>query len=110
MGDWRLLLRPRNKGDSATSPQSPWNLVAFKIQFRIDTPVNSKREKEKMTQPELDHIEQLVDVHTLRVLVDALVDICHAKAEHLQSNWQDKVAARSWERDAKMLARLSPEN
>jgi hypothetical protein len=58
----------------------------------------------------LDAIEQLIDQSDLKQCLEDIVQICHAKAEHLRSNWQDEVGARSWERDAKKLDRLKVEN
>jgi hypothetical protein len=58
----------------------------------------------------LDDVEQLVDRMRLEGVVEALIQVCHAKAEHLRTNWQDKNAADSWERDAKKLGRPRLEN
>jgi hypothetical protein len=43
-----------------------------------------------------DQLEALIDASTLAIVLDALADVCHAKAEHLTSNWQDSTSARHW--------------
>jgi hypothetical protein len=47
-----------------------------------------------------DHVEQAVDGASLHDVLEALVLVCHAKAEHLESNWGDADAARAWTRAA----------
>ena len=41
-------------------------------------------------------IEQQIDRTSLTTVLDILVDICHGKAEHLSTNWQDEYAAKLW--------------
>lgn len=48
-------------------------------------------------------IETLVDKHGLRMVAENLVEVCHDKAEHLRSNWQDKASAKIWSRVATKL-------
>ena len=48
-------------------------------------------------------LENMVDRTDLSKVVNDLIEICHAKAEHLRSNWQDEQAARLWEKSAKAL-------
>lgn len=45
-------------------------------------------------------LERMVDHAGLRNVLYALASICGAKAQHLQSNWQDDVAAKYWARDS----------
>jgi hypothetical protein len=52
-------------------------------------------------------LEALVDEHGLSGVVDALAEICHAKADHLAIDWGDEQAAHTWTADAKQLERLS---
>ena len=54
-----------------------------------------------------DKVEALVDSATMYDVVEALATICHGKAEHLRSNWQDENAALAWERAANALNRVS---
>jgi hypothetical protein len=53
-------------------------------------------------------LEEYVDQGTLGSLIDALAELCHEKAEHVLTNWQDKEMARSWTRDARKLEKISP--
>lgn len=55
-------------------------------------------------------IEEAIDAGGISAVIDALVRVCFEKAEHLRSNWQDNVSARSWERDARKLDRIKTEN
>jgi hypothetical protein len=48
-------------------------------------------------------LEQLVDANSLSAVVDALQSVAYAKAEHLESNWQDRQAAKHWLRAARAL-------
>lgn len=50
-------------------------------------------------------LEALIDGHGLCALTDALAQVCHGKAVHLQSNWQDHLAARCWRRAASVMER-----
>lgn len=50
----------------------------------------------QLTQSELDQLESLIDRYTLGVVINAMAVICHAKSEHLQTNWQDPTSARHW--------------
>lgn len=55
---------------------------------------------EKAFQTEL---EQAIDSIGLRRLLDLVTNICHEKADHVRTNWQDESMARAWERDAKRI-------
>lgn len=57
-----------------------------------------------LTDQEKRDIESLVDACTMELLLDALVQICHEKSEHVSSNWQDKALARRWMHMAARLA------
>jgi hypothetical protein len=48
-------------------------------------------------------LENMVDQYGLGNVLEALVTICHGKAEHLRSNWQDPNTARVWERAARLI-------
>lgn len=43
-------------------------------------------------------LEQIVDRHSMHAVLEALETVCHAKADHLVSNWNDEGAARVWKR------------
>jgi hypothetical protein len=43
-------------------------------------------------------LEELVDKHGLRAVVDALAGVCADKAEHVRTNWQDQALARAWDK------------
>lgn len=58
-------------------------------------------------EKDLPILEGLVDKHGLSAVIDALIDICHGKAEHLESNWQDTHAAKEWTKAAKKLDRVT---
>lgn len=52
-------------------------------------------------------LEVLIDAHGLSKVLEALATICHGKAEHLESNWQDAITAKAWTRAAGMLETVS---
>jgi len=45
-----------------------------------------------------DRLEAMLDQSSLKEVLDMLAEICHEKADHLRSNWQDEAAAKDWER------------
>lgn len=47
---------------------------------------------------ELWHIEETIDQHGLATVLETIGDICHGKADHLRSNWQDEETAKLWSR------------
>jgi len=49
-----------------------------------------------LTEQERDALEALVDASNLMAVVQALSEICDAKAEHVRANWQDEPLARAW--------------
>lgn len=57
----------------------------------------------KLSANDLIELERLVDKTSLRTVVAALAEISALKAQHLRENWQDRVAARPWDRDANKL-------
>ena len=49
------------------------------------------------------NLEQLVDANGLQAVIECLADICDAKAEHINHNWQDRALANAWTRNAGKL-------
>lgn len=43
-------------------------------------------------------LEAMIDESGLGDVLDALAEICEEKAEHVESNWQDRSLARLWTR------------
>jgi len=64
-----------------------------------------------MAKSELDdmseELEAFVDEHGMYAVLQTLSDICHGKADHLRSNWQDEDGAKVWDKDATTIARAS---
>lgn len=48
-------------------------------------------------------LDVLIDKHGLRLVLELLSLVCHEKADHLRSSWQDDRTARTWEHDAKRI-------
>lgn len=59
---------------------------------------------------ECDQLEAVIDKHSLEAVLNALTDICGAKAEHIRSNYQDSVTARPWEAMGGRLNREAEES
>lgn len=43
-------------------------------------------------------LERLIDKHGINGILDALTEVCNAKACHLEENWQDRASAKTWTR------------
>ena len=52
-------------------------------------------------------LEQILDQSRLSDVLNALAAVCHGKAEHLRSNWQDASTGRAWDRAADRLAEVA---
>lgn len=52
-------------------------------------------------------IEAMIDHSTLAEVLDVIGTICHEKAAHLESNWQDPTSAKHWRDSGNDIARLS---
>lgn len=55
----------------------------------------------------LEDLEALVDQHGLRGVLVALADIARLKADHVQTNWQDKGLAAAWNRAGSAIDRTT---
>ena len=47
-------------------------------------------------------LEGILDRAGLRNVLFALEHICHAKASHLEANWQDLKSAKVWSRNGRL--------
>lgn len=67
-----------------------------------------KTQTQENTKPMLhaEQLEQLMDNYGLPRLLAEMADIAYGKAEHVQSNWQDKTLAAQWTRCGAKLASL----
>jgi hypothetical protein len=68
------------------------------------------------TQEYKDQLEQAIDHHGLPALLATLAEIANEKADHIESNWQDKPLARCWrtasakiEGTSEAVARMIPD-
>lgn len=50
-------------------------------------------------------IEAIMDSYTWDGFIDMLTAICHGKSEHVATNWQDRQAARNWDKVAAAFER-----
>ena len=48
-------------------------------------------------------LEHLIDEFGISNVLDTMAKVCHAKADHVQTNWQDRTLAVHWNRTAKTL-------
>jgi hypothetical protein len=56
-----------------------------------------------MEMIEQDNLEYFVDQYGLDDVLESLARICYEKANHLESDWQDRITARVWRKAAKRL-------
>lgn len=59
-----------------------------------------------MKQDIAEDLEAMINRSSLLHVVSALVLICAEKAEHVREHWQDETAAKSWDRDARLLEKI----
>lgn len=64
------------------------------------------RQLKPMNPTNRDDLERIVDRYSVAQVVQALCDICHEKADHLATNWQDHAAAARWQDKARKLDRI----
>jgi len=50
-----------------------------------------------MNEQDKELLEGLIDKYCLCDVIDNLRTICYAKADHIQTNWQDDRLAGEWE-------------
>ncbi len=55
----------------------------------------------------INRLEAEVDATCFHDVVEALVEVCRLKAEHLRSNWQDIPSSQAWNRRAGRLERVA---
>ena len=51
-------------------------------------------------------IEDMVDSSSVAAVLTALAEICHEKAEHIRSNWQDRRLAGSWDKTGDIVEQM----
>jgi hypothetical protein len=51
----------------------------------------------------IENLESMVDSEGLSGIIGDLAEICYLKAEHISSNWQDEVSAKTWINAARIL-------
>lgn len=52
-------------------------------------------------------LEQMIDRHGLAEIIDAIGDICAAKAQHVRENWQDESIASQWDKAGRAMIRAN---
>ena len=52
-------------------------------------------------------LESIIDANGVAKTLRQIADICGLKADHIQSNWQDRLLASQWEGAAKEIERFS---
>ena len=67
----------------------------------------SNADKRMTHEERMDALEAMVDGNHLANVLDALAEVCHAKAEHLGHNWQDEEAMAAWDGAAVKIEKLS---
>jgi hypothetical protein len=55
----------------------------------------------------IEHLETIVDDRGLLDMLIALECMCSEKADHLRVNWQDKSAAKEWDKMAVLIRKVA---
>jgi hypothetical protein len=61
---------------------------------------------EKPYEKPKDKIEDIIDDIGIVGVIKSISSVCYEKAEHLESNWQDKESAKNWIKIAKIFDSL----
>lgn len=51
-------------------------------------------------------LEREIDKTSVEQVLEAIAQVCYAKAEHIASNWQDEPLAREWQRKGAQIEAL----
>lgn len=54
---------------------------------------------------DMHELEAMIDAHGLYAVTAMLAEVCHEKADHLATNWQDHTAALHWTKAAQTFER-----
>lgn len=54
-----------------------------------------------------DELEAMIDLNGLDAVLESLACICHEKAEHISSNYQDRSLATAWTDLGKQVSTVS---
>ena len=57
-----------------------------------------------------DHIESLIDRHSLNYVLNCVVQICFEKADHVQATWGDETLADQFEETAVSIEQIADKN
>ena len=61
----------------------------------------------ELTKQEIDALERLIDTTDMGAVLRAIAQICHEKAEHVRTNWQDDDTANHWSRLGSKIERIA---
>lgn len=61
----------------------------------------------ELTKQEIDALERLIDTTDMSAVLRAIAQICHEKAEHVRTNWQDDATANQWSRLGSKIERIA---
>lgn len=56
-----------------------------------------------LTQAEKQQLEMLIDVTGVKQVIEAIAEICHEKASHVECEWQDLPLAKLWNKAARRV-------
>ena len=52
-------------------------------------------------------LETLVDMYDVRLVLEALAQVCDEKCDHIAKNWQDYTTAKVWGETARLIEKLA---
>ncbi|MFM7408439.1 MAG: hypothetical protein ACKO3K_17735 [Cuspidothrix sp.] len=55
----------------------------------------------------MNALEKLVEELTLAAILEMLERICHKKAEHLRTHWQDEETAKLWDKAPRQIENIN---
>lgn len=61
----------------------------------------------QVTDDDMLTLENMIDRTSIAAVLSALSGVCELKAEHIDTNWQDKHLASRWRRWARTMERTA---
>lgn len=74
-------------------------------------PRRETTEMKLIEKPQIqEHLEMLIDRHSLNFILNSIAQISFEKSDHVQSTWQDKALASQWDKAGQEIESIADNN